>query len=89
MIVTKQEVRSIDPKIQRIRQAWHDSGIRPLPIAAAPESDDEPLLLFCPDQGGWHTGVCFLGRWLAYYDTSVVLHPSHWLPVPGDPPIAK
>jgi hypothetical protein len=46
-------------------------------------------LLFCPEEGGWHTGIWFLGRWLAYYDTSVVLHPSHWLPVPDDPPITK
>lgn len=58
----------------------------PQPISTAPEENDKPLLLFCPDQGGWHTGVWFRGKWLAYIDMSVVLQPSHWLPVPTDPP---
>jgi hypothetical protein len=57
----------------------------PNPISTAPHEDDQPLLLFCPDQGSWHTGVWFRGKWLAYIDTSVVLNPSHWLPVPTDP----
>jgi hypothetical protein len=61
----------------------------PQPISTAPEEDDKPILLFCPDQGGWHTGVWFRGKWLAYIDMSVVLEPSHWLPVPADPPDAN
>jgi hypothetical protein len=60
--------------------------IVPQPISTAPQEEDWPLLLFCPDQGGWHTGVWFWGKWLAYIDTSTVLEPSHWLPVPPDPP---
>jgi hypothetical protein len=59
------------------------------PISTAPQVDDQPLLLFCPDQGGWHTGVWFRGKWLAYFDSSIVLEPSHWLPVPADPPDAE
>ena len=54
-------------------------------ISTAPESDERPLLLFCPEQGGWHTGVWFHGKWLAFIDTSVVLGPTYWLPVPPDP----
>ncbi|WP_262271531.1 hypothetical protein [Microvirga yunnanensis] len=61
----------------------------PQPISTAPQEDDQPLLLFCPHQGGWHTGVWFRGKWLAYIDGSVVLEPSHWLPVPVDPPDAE
>lgn len=61
----------------------------PQPISTAPQEDDKPLLLFCPHQGGWHTGVWFRGKWLAYVDTSVVLEPSHWLSVPADPPDAS
>ena len=40
----------------------------PRPISTAPQEDDRPLLLFCPEQGGWHTGVWFRGKWLAYID---------------------
>jgi hypothetical protein len=61
----------------------------PQPISTAPQEDDQPLLLFCPHQGGWHTAVWFRGKWLAYIDISVVLEPSHWLPVPADPPEAS
>ena len=54
----------------------------PGPISTAPQEDDQPLLPFYPDQGGWHPGVRFRSKWLAYIDTGVVLEPSHWLPVP-------
>ena len=62
----------------------------PFPIETAPKGELDhgpvPILLWCPDEGGWHTGVWFRGKWLAYIDTSVVLEPSHWLPIPADPP---
>ena len=32
-------------------------------IAKAPRKEDEPLFLFCPEEG-WHTGVWFEGRWV-------------------------
>ena len=51
-----------------------------------PPMDDLVLLLFCPEQGGWHTGVRFEGRWLAHISTEIVLRPTHWLPAPADPP---
>jgi hypothetical protein len=54
-----------------------DARMTPQPISTAPEEDDKPILLFCPEQGGWHTGVWFRGKWLAYIDMSVVLRPSH------------
>jgi hypothetical protein len=56
-----------------------------LPIETAPDADDFPILLFCPEQGGWHTAVKFKGLWLAYIDTSIRLRPTHWLPVPSEP----
>jgi len=42
--------------------------------------------LFCPEQGGWHTGIRFEGRWLAHVSTEIELRPTHWLPAPPDPP---
>jgi hypothetical protein len=27
-------------------------------IDTAPREDGYPMLLFCPEQGGWHTGIC-------------------------------
>jgi hypothetical protein len=76
------------PLAKGARSQPKDVVLLPQPITTAPQEDDRPLLLFCPEQGGWHTGVWFLGKWLAYIDTSVVLRPSHWLPVPADPPAA-
>jgi hypothetical protein len=58
----------------------------PQPISSVPQDHDKPFLLYCPEQGGWHIGIWFLGKWLAYIDTSTVLQPSHWSPVPPDPP---
>jgi hypothetical protein len=39
-----------------------------------------------PEQGGWHTGVRFAGRWLAHISTEIVLRLTHSLPAPADPP---
>jgi hypothetical protein len=58
----------------------------PEPIEAAPPfTDTSPLLLFCPEQGGLHSGVWFYGKWLAYIDSSIILHPTHWMMAPVDP----
>ena len=59
--------------------------MQPQPIASAPEShpDEDPLvlLLYCPEQGSWHTGVWWEGRWGLHYDMSFELEPTHWLPL--------
>ena len=34
-------------------------ALGPFPIEGAPPIDNLVLLLFCPEQGGWHTGVRF------------------------------
>lgn len=57
----------------------------PQPIQTAPQMENFPLLLYCPDQGGWHTGVWFGGVWLAHIDNSISLEPSHWMYPPADP----
>ena len=36
---------------------------RPQPIETAPDQTGLVLLLFCPRQGGWHTGEWFHGEW--------------------------
>ncbi len=60
----------------------------PFPIETAPklELDHEPvpILLFCPDEGGWHTGVWFEASWRLHADIERVLEPTHWLPAPPD-----
>jgi len=55
-------------------------------IDTAPKVENAPLLLYCPEQGGWHTGFCFGGVWFASIDNSISLEPSHWTYVPEDPP---
>jgi hypothetical protein len=66
-------------------EAQNIMGREALLIETAPQSDDSPILLFSPEQGGWHTGVKFKDIWLAYIDTSIRLRPTHWLPLPPEP----
>ena len=35
-------------------------------IDAAPREEGEPLMLFCGEQGGWHSGTWFEGRWVDF-----------------------
>ena len=41
-----------------------------------------PVLLYCPDDGGWHTGFWWDGSWRLHYDMQQILTPTHWLPTP-------
>ncbi len=55
-------------------------------IADAPTDDPGcTLLLFCPEQGGWQTGVFHDGQWLDLATLSVALEPTHFTNVPLDP----
>jgi hypothetical protein len=57
------------------------------PIETAPRArhTEMPLLLWCPDQGGWHTGVWFEHRWLDSVELDMELRPTHWMPAPPPP----
>ena len=60
------------------------------PIATAPTDDPErTLLLFCPEQGGWHTGLFVEGRWLDFATLTLELEPTYWLPEPPEPDEAE
>ena len=56
----------------------------PQPIATAPKEDPggDPvlLLLYSPEQRGWHTGFWRDGRWRTPLGPNVELRPTHWLP---------
>jgi hypothetical protein len=57
----------------------------PQSIETAPKADDpggDPvlLLLYSPEQGGWHTGFWRDGRWRTHLGAEVELRPTHWLP---------
>ena len=56
----------------------------PHPIGSAPKAREGGppmvLLLYAPQQGGWHTGFWSAGRWRTHLSTDVELQPTHWLP---------
>lgn len=58
----------------------------PKPIDTSPHDQEIPLLLFCRDQGGWQVGIWYDGMWMDYLTLAEELQPSHWLPLPPDPP---
>lgn len=63
--------------------------VRSMESARIPEPEDEPevLQLYCPQQGGWHTGLWFEGAWRAYVNLELRLAPTHWAPVLPDPEV--
>ena len=62
-----------------------ERGRLPQPIATVHHAGDRALLLYCPREGGWQTGVHFRGRWLDFATLSKELEPTHWMDVPPDP----
>jgi len=59
----------------------------PQRIKTAPRQPDKSLLLFCPEQGGWHTGewVAVTGDWRSVISWDHPLEPTHWMSVPSEP----
>ncbi len=72
----------------------------PRPIQSAPMAmglDEAPIkiLVYCPDEGGWHVGVWLRAGhhggvwmrqgWRAAIDHNIELRLTHWLPYPEEP----
>jgi hypothetical protein len=60
----------------------------PQPIETAPREHETSVLLFCPEQGGWHVGQWWgvdRARWVAVIDDAIELDPTHWMAAPADP----
>src|SRR3954452_23714919 len=57
------------------------------PIETAPHHtyQERPLLLWCPEQGGWQTGMWFNGRWMDSITLSHPLAPTFWTEIPPPP----
>ncbi len=60
------------------------------PIAEAPmpshphlQMEQTPLLLYCPNQGGWHTGVWFDGGWWLHFNMEEKLEPVSFIELTG------
>jgi len=66
----------------------HTERSAPQQIETAPKIPQRPLLLFCPEQGGWQPGewVEESEGWRASRQWPEPLEPTHWLPMPDEPP---
>jgi len=42
-------------------------------------------VLYCPEQGGWQTGVFSEGRWLDFSTLTKALEPTHFADMPPEP----
>ncbi len=52
--------------------------------ASRPDQNPVPILLYCPDEGGWRTGVWRNGAWRLQGEHERILNPTHWLPASTD-----
>jgi hypothetical protein len=65
-------------------------SIQTAPMAVGPDEKPIPVLLYCPEEGGWGTGVWLRSRcvdgvwcrqgWYLATDHTVELRPAQWLP---------
>jgi hypothetical protein len=63
-------------------------AVGPQLIQTAPRQHETSILLFCPEQGGWHVGQWWgvdRARWIAVIDAAIELEPTHWMPAPAGP----
>jgi hypothetical protein len=72
----------------RLSTSGDDAPEQACPIEDAPQEPDTSILLFCPEQGGWHVGEWWPNdrpRWVAVIDADIELEPTHWQPAPPYP----
>jgi len=62
---------------------------RPIETAPHDPAQERPFLLWCPEQGGWQTGVWFKGQWMDSITLKNPLAPTHWMETPSDPPMSN
>ena len=64
--------------------------VQPIETAPLPGPNAEPLvlLLYCPEDGGWHSGVWWNGAWRLRHDLHTGLRPTHWALTPPDPDVS-
>jgi len=72
--------------LARFPDKMRSAHITEQPIETAPREVNRPLLLYCPEQGGSQIGVWSGSGSLDNLLSYVELSPSHWLPLPPDPP---
>jgi hypothetical protein len=79
----RDHVRSV---LQRRVERSMAPTMLPYAIETAARADHErvPILLYCPRERCWHTGVWWQGAWRLQGDVERVLHPTHWLPASTD-----
>jgi hypothetical protein len=68
-------------------------SIQTAPMAVGPDEKPIPVLLYCPEEGGWCNGVWLHSKysegaacrqgWHLAEDHSVELRPTQWLPCPA------
>ena len=78
-----QQLTCYERELQRCRvERSMTPTMLPYAIETAASADHErvPLLLYCPSEGCWHTGVWWQGAWRLKGDVERVLYPTHWLP---------
>jgi hypothetical protein len=59
---------------------------RPISWAPRIEGSNEPLLLHCPNQGSWQTGIWQSGTWVDYGTRTLELHPDLYMEIPLSTP---
>lgn len=81
------DAEGLTPALASVRAVLRHEGAKT--IDCAPRGLREPLLLFCPGQGGWQVGHwnagCEPACWVAAVDGETVLDPSHWVETPPPP----
>ena len=79
------DAEGLTPALASLQAALRQE--QPQTIDSAPRGRPDPLLLFCPAQGGWQEGhwrdACEPSCWVAALDGKTVLQPTHW----GDLPV--
>src|SRR5829696_5262441 len=60
-------------------------GEGPHTISSVSKESERALLLYCPEQGGWHVGRWLVEKWAATVAPEHLLKPTHWMDVPASP----
>ena len=70
----------VPPRLTRGVAMWQSA--RPIETAPHDTAQERPFLLWCPEQGGWQTGMWFKGQWMDSITLKNPLAPTYWTEIP-------
>ncbi len=90
LLISSDQPEEAERVLEALTASVVNQLVQPIETAPLPGPNAEPLvlLLYCPEDGGWHSGLWWNATWRLHHDLHTGLRPTHWALTPPDPSVS-